>query len=133
MATASGVQCRTASAHGKFPPSSADTPSTSNSPADNAVLTHTIPTLLLSQPAFQHKAALCAAHGRKTRKLIFFGEEKNKNKQAKKHPFDKQINRTILVHVSTSTITFFHLSAFIRRELLDSEQFFVRAWGHFFL
>lgn len=79
MVIAPGVQCRAVSAQDKFPPAPADTPSTSNSPADNAVLPHTTPHPA-PVPTFQHGAALCyTLHPE--RKLFFFGEKKKKQQK----------------------------------------------------
>lgn len=54
-------------------------------------------------------------------------------KKIQKHEcFDKQINRMLLVHVSTCTITFFHQSASIRKDNCWTVNTFQRAWGFFF-
>lgn len=77
MVIAPGVQCRTVSAQDKFPPASADTPSTSSSPADNTVLTHT--TLHPApETTFQHGAPLRATPREKTF-LLWEKKKQNKN------------------------------------------------------
>lgn len=79
MVIASGVQCRTVSAQDKFPPASAHTPSTSNSSADKAVLTHTTPHPI-PEPTSQHRAALCATPREKN---FLLWEKKKLNKTKK--------------------------------------------------